>query len=375
MKTLAINEVSTIRWDASDIQKLPRSFDWRDEISLESPRSQGDCGSCWSIAIAGMLGDRLRVWKHKHANDDDSHEYRAPIISHQHILECYTGCIEYAGNKGCSEKCEGGFLAATLLEIQERGAVEQSKAYQPCKDGACTRKFPCARRGQLWSIDTFYNANVFDTFAQLNLGTNHVLMNRVQKKQNMNNIMCEIFHRGPVACVLNLFSDFDTYWQAGDNVYRVGYQNRHDIPVSQRQLGSMDWTVENPGPNGLYLKEMHAVVIVGWGETDSGEKYWVVRNSWGPTGPMRGYFRVERGRNAVGIESSVYGCWFEKNPFPKIKPAISAKKIAPHPVKSINFSKSNFTGNDTGNNYTIALTLSITLLLALAYTLYATKPL
>ena len=55
----------------------------------------------------------------------------------------------------------------------------------------------------------------------------------------------------------------------------------------------------------------HAVVIVGWGESqrdDGGvQKYWIVRNSWGPTwGPENtGFAYIRRGEDEMGAETQV----------------------------------------------------------------------
>ncbi|KAK0132760.1 Pro-cathepsin H [Merluccius polli] len=46
----------------------------------------------------------------------------------------------------------------------------------------------------------------------------------------------------------------------------------------------------------------HAVLAVGYGvEEEGGTPYWIVKNSWGPTWGMDGYFLIERGRNMCGL--------------------------------------------------------------------------
>jgi C1A family cysteine protease len=55
---------------------------------------------------------------------------------------------------------------------------------------------------------------------------------------------------------------------------------------------------------GVSWVEMnHSVVIVGWGkDKESGTKYWIVRNSYGPNWGMNGDFMVKRGNNDFGME-------------------------------------------------------------------------
>jgi len=70
----------------------------------------------------------------------------------------------------------------------------------------------------------------------------------------------------------------------------------------------------------------HGVLVVGYG-TDSGQKYWKVKNSWGTMHGEAGYWRIERGSAQEGGE-----CGIRKAAvFPSVKGGIGPTPPAPPP--------------------------------------------
>ncbi len=71
--------------------------------------------------------------------------------------------------------------------------------------------------------------------------------------------------------------------------------------------------------NGSSTDLNHAVVLVGWDDTQGTDGIWIMRNSWGSWWGESGYMRMEYGANMIGygaayIDYEIYGVSFEADP-------------------------------------------------------------
>lgn len=89
-------------------------------------------------------------------------------------------------------------------------------------------------------------------------------------------MMNEIYHRGPITCAIAVTEELVNY-TGGVFIDKTG----------RKELD-------------------HDISVVGWGEDESnnGTKYWIIRNSWGSYWGEGGNFRLIRGEDNLGIEST-----------------------------------------------------------------------
>ncbi|XP_036416718.1 dipeptidyl peptidase 1 [Colossoma macropomum] len=221
---------------------LPEHWDWRDVngVSYVSPvRNQASCGSCYSFASMGMLEARIRIL----TNNSDS-----PVFSPQQVVSC----SQY------SQGCDGGFPYLIGKYIQDFGIVEEKCFPYTARDSPCKVPAECAR---YYTSDYHYVGGFYG-------GCSETAM------------MLELVRDGPLGVALEVYPDFMHY---KEGIYH--------------HTGLRD-TV-NP-----FEVTNHAVLLVGYGRCHkTGEKYWIVKNSWGSGWGENGYFRIRRGTDECAIES------------------------------------------------------------------------
>ncbi|XP_064114817.1 dipeptidyl peptidase 1-like isoform X2 [Macrobrachium nipponense] len=225
------------------VASLPDSFDWRNinGVNYISPvGDQASCGSCYAFASVANLEAKLRI---------ASKNQRQDIFSTQDMVSC-----TYL-DQGCS----GGFdyLVAGRYAM-EQGVVSESENRYLGRDAPCTTSQAATRTyvKDYRHVGGYYGA------------CNEAAMIEA------------IVNRGPVSVSFQVYSDFPSY---SDGIYHhTGFVNEF-----------------NP-----FEETNHVVLVVGYGvEESTGEKYWIVKNSWGDWWGEKGYFRIRRGTDECAIES------------------------------------------------------------------------
>jgi cathepsin X len=254
---------------------LPANFTWGNQNGvnmLTMSRNQHlpqYCGSCWAHGSVSALGDRIKINRIQAAQKAGKYEsYGTDInLSVQHILNC-------AG----VGSCHGGSVVGPyqwLKEISDSTGTgisyETSQPYMACssesQEGFCPdADWTCSptnvartcstftsNGGACYALDKYPNATISD-FGEVN---------------GADDMAKEIMENGPIACGIDA------------------------VPLLKYQGG----ITSTPG-DGID----HVISVVGWGNQGS-TQYWIVRNSWGEYWGDMGYVYVEKGNNALNLES------------------------------------------------------------------------
>jgi len=241
------------------IEDVPDTFDsrtnWANCPTIGMIRDQSACGTCWAFGASEAISDRYCTYG---VNSN---------------LSVASGDIGFCCDFSCGDGCDGGFPSAAWDYWVQNGVVDEDCYPYPfpsCDHHVPNSKNPCPSQeyptpdcpnkcanNKNWQSSKHFGSDSFSVSGE------------AQIKQ-------EIFSHGPVETAFSVYQDFLTY-ESG--VYKR---------TSNQYLGG------------------HAVKILGWG-TLNGVKYWLVANSWNPSWGDKGYFRIIRGVNECGIESSCNG--------------------------------------------------------------------
>ncbi|XP_049528859.1 cathepsin L-like [Dermacentor silvarum] len=166
-------------------------------------------------------------------------------LSAQNIVDC--GAMFHNRN------CDGGFMDSTYGYIKVNGGIDSEESYP-----YVGTKSDCA-------FDPTGVAATVSSFVDINSATEMALKTKVALV-------------GPVCAFIDNRMPTFTFYSEG--VY-------HDSGCSKDTM-------------------YQGVLIVGYGATEKGEKYWIVRNSWGTNWGQEGYILIRRdAHNECGIASFI----------------------------------------------------------------------
>jgi cathepsin L len=217
------------------VNELPKSVDWR--FAATPVKDQGACGSCWAFASTAALESHLFL-----------NEGLLFSLSVQQLVSCAPNIKQCGGEGGCT----GATSVQAYDYLKTAGVVQEWKFGYSSYSGssvACPL-FPKSNSSSLVQG----TVATIEGFVALPSNNYTVMMNAVAKI-------------GPI--VISVAAKGWGLYERG--IFRHAFSTPEDADVN------------------------HAVVLMGYGtDDDTGDDYWLVRNSWSPLWGEAGYIRLFR---------------------------------------------------------------------------------
>ena len=258
---------------------IPPAFDWRNVSghNFASPiRSQyipNWCGSCWAHAVTSSLADRINIMRG--ANGGGGAAGGSVMLSVQNYLDCG----QSAGT------CRGGSWERAFEWARDNGVAEDSCSPYKGRDGTCgeNQAAMCTLCFENRTCVPVRGARRFRAGEWGYVNASRYGETRADAS-GIAAMQAEILARGPIVCSM----------QTADDQNPAGAWHCYEGGVYRT--------------NSTFPSTNHVISLLGWGtEVDAiggtSTPYWIGRHSGGTIFGEEGFFRIERGRNALNIES------------------------------------------------------------------------
>eukprot|EP00602_Paraphysomonas_sp_CaronLab_P000432 CAMPEP_0185018306 /NCGR_PEP_ID=MMETSP1103-20130426/1070_1 /TAXON_ID=36769 /ORGANISM="Paraphysomonas bandaiensis, Strain Caron Lab Isolate" /LENGTH=264 /DNA_ID=CAMNT_0027548069 /DNA_START=324 /DNA_END=1118 /DNA_ORIENTATION=- len=210
-----------------------------------SIKDQGSCGSCWAFGTMAAAEASHFLWSTVDSNGTAAltSDRDAWQLSEQVLVDCCTEC----------NGCGGGGASEPMACAVDIAALPSSTSHPY----TATDTASCAHSNSEAA------AYVQEWFAPCAVGDEDCL------KSLIGGDGCEYFMTTAIKTSIEVVDSF--YYYSG------GIYSDANCPSD---------------------KHNHAVAIVGWGTDETTKQdYWILRNSWGDSWGLNGYFYMERGTN------------------------------------------------------------------------------
>eukprot|EP00928_Gymnodinium_smaydae_P089977 TRINITY_DN73844_c0_g1_i1.p1 TRINITY_DN73844_c0_g1~~TRINITY_DN73844_c0_g1_i1.p1 ORF type:complete len:316 (-),score=41.83 TRINITY_DN73844_c0_g1_i1:136-1083(-) len=245
-----------------DPASLPAYFDWRNVAgrNLVTPiRNQQlprICGSCWAQAATSALSDRLFIQTEGRGV--------ATLLAPQVLLDLNNLAPQAGG-------CNGGDAELAYDFIRRYGIADESCSPYQGVDVSTWGEGNISVTARMCRVCDWDGTCKFTSAGPRYHISEH---GRVTGEFQM---MAEIYKRGPIACAVHARNTpFNSY------------------------TGVPEVLVVNEAFNAT----THQIVILGWGETREGLKYWIGKNSYGTLWGQEGFFKLRRGHDDLKLETT-----------------------------------------------------------------------
>lgn len=244
---------------------LRTSFDWRavNGVSLVTPDVNQHipqyCGACWIHGTTSALNDRIKVMR--------KGQFPDVMLSRQAMMNCVPAAN---GTGDPPPGCNGGDAWMIHKYLASNKVPDESCMPYQARNMGCSSDTVC--RNCLTGDGGCFAVKRWIGFGVSSYG-------QVSGEAEM---MKEIYARGPISCSF-----------ATDAAFMMNY-TQNALSHEGVYVSDKNYTVDDVD---------HVMEVTGWGETASGLKYWVIRNSWGTYWGDAGWLKLKRGTNQLMSES------------------------------------------------------------------------